>query len=73
MHAAKINGILRVSENEIISCSDDMSLKVWDTFVDGCSYTIETDEKLSAIGLTCEKLDTLITSSGDGNFIVYNI
>jgi hypothetical protein len=47
-----------------------MSFKVWDKDLQGCSYTYETDQPLYNMRITGNKLNLIISSLGDGNFIV---
>ena len=45
-HSGKITCLAKISDTEFISCSEDMSFKVWDRILQGCSYTYETHEPL---------------------------
>lgn len=45
-HTGNITHLAKISDTEFLSCSDDMSFKVWDRILQGCSYTYETHEPL---------------------------
>ncbi len=45
-HNSKITCLAKISDTEFISCSEDMSFKIWDRILQGCSYTYETHEPL---------------------------
>lgn len=45
-HNGKITCLAKISDTEFISCSEDMSFKIWDRILQGCSYTYETHEPL---------------------------
>lgn len=50
MHANLITSLRKISDSEFMSCSVDMSLKVWDKHQQqGPSYTIETEQPLHYI------------------------
>lgn len=54
-HKGKINCLTKISDTEFMSCSDDMSFKVWDKDLQGCSYTYETHEPLYNMRLSGQK------------------
>mmetsp|Transcript_5190 Transcript_5190/g.8015 ORF Transcript_5190/g.8015 Transcript_5190/m.8015 type:complete len:128 (+) Transcript_5190:1-384(+) len=72
-HSADISCMVKISETEFITSSDDMSFKVWDKDLQGCSYTYETHEPLYTMRLTGEKMNLLISALGQGNFIVMGL
>ena len=72
-HKGKITCLLKISPSEFFTSSDDMSFKVWDKDLQGCSYTYETHEPLHNMRLSGEKLDLLISSLGSGNLIVMGL
>ena len=43
-HQDKVTGIVKMDDDEFITSSLDNSLKCWDKFTQGVSYTIETHE-----------------------------
>ena len=56
-----------------MTTSDDMSFKIWDKELQGCSYTYETHEPLYQMCITGEKKDLKICALGEGNFMVFGI
>ena len=72
-HKAQINCLTKISDTEFMSCSDDMSFKIWDKDLQGCSYTYETHETLSVMRLTGQKKNLLISSLGAGNLIIMGL
>ena len=48
-HQDNVTGITRIDEDEFITSSLDCSLKLWDKFTQGVSYTYETHEPLSSM------------------------
>ena len=48
-HQDIVSGIVTVNDSEFLTSSQDMSLKLWDKFTEGVSYTIETHEPLSSM------------------------
>ena len=59
-----VTGIKKAGDDEFITISEDYSLKVWDKFTEGVSYTIETHEPLTAMQVTGEKKELLICGQG---------
>eukprot|EP00352_Strombidinopsis_acuminata_P004792 CAMPEP_0176365146 /NCGR_PEP_ID=MMETSP0126-20121128/20265_1 /TAXON_ID=141414 ORGANISM="Strombidinopsis acuminatum, Strain SPMC142" /NCGR_SAMPLE_ID=MMETSP0126 /ASSEMBLY_ACC=CAM_ASM_000229 /LENGTH=143 /DNA_ID=CAMNT_0017722029 /DNA_START=1 /DNA_END=432 /DNA_ORIENTATION=+ len=72
-HADKIQSIISINDNEFLTSSFDNSLKVWDKFSQGSTYTYETHEALHAMAITGERSDMLIIGLGDGNLMVYGL
>ena len=48
-HQDTVSGIKRAGNDEFLTVSADCSLKVWDKFTEGVSYTIETHEPLTSM------------------------
>ena len=63
-HQANVTGITRIDEDEFITSSLDCSLKLWDKFTQGVSYTYETHEPLSSMQTTGEKGELLVCGQG---------
>ena len=59
-HQDKVTGIVPIDDEEFITSSLDNSLKVWDKFTQGVSYTIETHEPLNSMQITGEKEELLV-------------
>lgn len=72
-HNGNIKCIKRINESEFMTSSDDMSFKIWDKDLQGCSYTYETHEPIYNMRITGEKMNILIASLGQGNFIVLGL
>lgn len=72
-HHDKVTGIVYINENEFLTSSLDSSLKLWDKYIQGTSYTFETHEPLYSMIVTGEKGDLLVAGLGRGNFIVYGL
>lgn len=72
-HRGNISCMIKVSNTEFITSSDDMSFKIWDKDLKGCSYTYETHEPLFSMKLTGEKMNLLISALGEGNFFVMGL
>jgi len=72
-HSGNISCLVKISETEFITSSDDMSFKIWDKDLQGCSYTYETHEPLYTMRLTGEKMNLLISALGEGSFIVLGL
>jgi len=72
-HQGKITCLRKISDTEFMTSSDDQSFKVWDKDLQGCSYTYETHEPLYNMRITGEKKDLLISSLGEGNFLVLGL
>lgn len=72
-HKGNITDLTKISDTEFMTCSDDMSMKVWDYDLQGCSYTYETHQPLHKLCVTGEKKDVLISAMGDGNFFVMGL
>lgn len=70
-HQDIVTGIVKVDDSEFITCSMDESLKLWDKFTEGVSYTIETHDKLSSMQITGEKNEYLVCGQGQGDLIVF--
>ena len=70
-HHDIVSGIAKVDENEFITCSNDESLKLWDKYTEGVSYTIETHAPLSSMQITGEKGEYLVCGQGQGDLIVF--
>lgn len=70
-HSDVVTGICAIDEQEFLTAGMDKSLKVWDKFTQGVSYTYETHEPLSVMGITGEKGEILISGLGDGHLIVF--
>lgn len=69
-HTDDISCLSIISDTEFLSSSLDMSFKVWDKDLQGCSYTYETHKPLHNIRITGNKNDLAVSSLGDGDFIV---
>ena len=65
--------MLKISDSEFLTSSDDMSFKIWDRDLVGCSYTYETHDPLYRMRITGEKKDLLISALGEGNFMVFGL
>ena len=72
-HHQKVTSIVYINENEFLTASLDSSLKVWDKYLQGTSYTYETHEPLYSMTVSGERGDLLISGLGRGNFIVYGL
>lgn len=72
-HKGNITHLTKISDTEFMTCADDMSMKVWDYDLQGCSYTYETHEPMHQMCMTGEKGHLLISSLGDGNFFVMGL
>ena len=70
-HIDTVTGICKVDNNEFITSSRDNSIKIWDKFTQGVSYTIETHEPLTTMGITGEKGEILVCGLGQGHLIVF--
>jgi WD40 repeat protein len=53
-----------MDDDEFITSSLDNSLKAWDKFTQGVSYTIETHEQLHSMQITGEKGELLVCGQG---------
>ena len=69
-HTDDINCLTKLNQSEFLTCSKDQSYKVWDKDLQGCSYTYETEQPLTCMRISGNKLNLLVTSLGDGNLIV---
>ena len=72
-HSGNITNLARISDTEFLSCSDDMSFKVWDRLLQGCSYTYETEEPLLFMRQTGKNMDYMVTSMGQGNLFTMDL
>ena len=72
-HHGEIKCMLKISDSEFLTSSDDMSFKIWDRDLVGCSYTYETHDPLYRMRITGEKKDLLISALGEGNFMVFGL
>ena len=72
-HSGEIKCMLKISDSEFLTSSDDMSFKIWDRDLVGCSYTYETHDPLYRMRITGEKKDLLISALGEGNFMVFGL
>lgn len=70
-HTDIVTGITTISDDEFLTSSRDMSLKIWDKFTQGVSYTIETHKPLSSMQVTGEKGELIVCGQGDGDLIVF--
>ena len=70
-HQDVVKGIVTIDENEFLTSGQDKSLKVWDKFSQGVSYTYETHEPLTVMGITGEKGEILVAGLGDGHLIIF--
>ena len=71
VHADIVTGIKVADADEFITSSLDNSLKLWDKFTQGVSYTYETHEPLSSMQITGEKGELLVCGQGQGHIIVF--
>ena len=65
--------MIKISDSEFMTSSNDMSFKIWDKELQGCSYTYETHEPLYKMTITGEKKDLEICALGEGNFMVFGL
>ena len=72
-HQDNVTGIARVNESEFLTCSADLSMKLWDKHLQGVAYTYETHKPLTSMNITGEKGELLIVGQGEGDFIVYGL
>jgi len=72
-HSGNITCLARISDTEFLSCSDDMSFKIWDRILQGCSYTYESDEPLLFMRQTGKNMDYMVTSMGQGNLFTMDL
>lgn len=72
-HTGEIQDLIKISGSEFLTSSNDMSFKIWDKDLQGCSYTYETHEPLYKMTITGEKGDLLISALGEGNFMVFGL
>lgn len=70
-HQDIVTGIAKVDESEFLTSSLDNSLKLWDKFTQGVSYTIETHEPLTSMQISGEKGEFLVCGQGEGHLIVF--
>lgn len=70
-HKDTVTGIAYVNESEFLTCSGDLSMKLWDKHLQGVAYTYETHKPLTSMNITGEKGEFLIVGQGQGDFIVY--
>ena len=70
-HKDIVTGIVKESDSEFLTSSMDKSIKVWDKFTQGVSYTIETHDTLTSMGITGEKGEILVCGLGEGHLILY--
>lgn len=72
-HCGNITCMRKISDSEFMTSSEDMSFKVWDKDLQGCSYTYETHDQIHNMSMTGEKDDLLISALGNGNFLVLGL
>ena len=72
-HKGDIKCMCKTTETEFVTCSDDMSIKMWDRDLQGCIYTYETPEPCHNMRMTGEKNNLLILSLGSGSFVVLGL
>ena len=72
-HSGNITCMRKISDSEFMTSSEDMSFKVWDKDLQGCSYTYETHDQIHNMSMTGEKDDLLISALGNGNFLVLGL
>ena len=70
-HSGIVSGVVPVSDSEFLTASMDQSLKLWDKFTEGVSYTIETHEPLNSMQVTGEKGELMVCGQGQGHVIVF--
>lgn len=70
-HQDIVTGIKVGGNDEFLTCSMDNSIKLWDKFTQGVSYTYETHRPLSAMQITGEKGELLVCGQGQGHLIVF--
>ena len=70
-HTDIVTGIKVGDTDEFLTASQDNSLKLWDKFTQGVSYTYETHEPLSSMQITGEKGELLVCGQGQGHLIVF--
>ena len=70
-HQDIVTGIKVADTDEFITASQHNSLKLWDKFTQGVSYTYETHEPLSSMQITGEKGELLVCGQGEGHLIVF--
>jgi WD40 repeat protein len=72
-HSGEITQLLKISDAEFVTSSQDNSFKVWDKDLQGCRYTIETHEQLHTMTITGEHMNFLVSGHGAQNFIVIGL
>ena len=76
-HSGIVSGVVPVSDSEFLTASMDQSLKLWDKFTEGVSYTIETHGPLTSMQVTGEKGEYLVCGlsksleEAEGHLIVF--
>ena len=70
-HKDVVTGIEKISDSEFLTSSMDKSMKLWDKFNQGVSYTIETHDPLTSMGMTGEKSEILVFGLGDGHLALF--
>ena len=59
-HQDIVTGIAYVNGSEFLTCSQDLSMKLWDKHLKGVAYTYETHKPLSSMNITGENDELLI-------------
>ena len=72
-HTGNITCLAKLSDTEFFSCSDDMSFKVWDRILQGCSYTYESHEPLHYMRQTGKNMEYIVSSQGQGNLFIMDL
>jgi WD40 repeat protein len=70
-HSDVVTGIVPIDDCEFFTSSKDQSLRVWDKYTQGVTYTVETHDPLSVMGITGEKGEILVCGLGEGHLVVF--
>ena len=67
-HHSGINQMLKLNDRELVTVSDDCSLKFWNAQSLKVELSINT-ETITCIAVTCMRKDMLVAGCHSGNFI----
>lgn len=70
-HSSGVNQMLKLNSKEILTASDDCTLKFWSTFNYKVDYEL-CSETITCVAITGQKKEIIVAGCHSGNLILVN-